>query len=132
MKFGYTPEKQTLHDISLCAELGKIAFVDATGAGKMTITNQIDRFYDIGGGKIRYDGINIEKNKKSDLRRSLEMVLQDVNLFTGTVMENLKYGNPDATDEECVSAAKLANADGFIRMLQGYDTVLLGDGSGLL
>lgn len=133
VNFGYTPEKQTLHDISLCAEPGqKIAFVGATGAGKTTITNLINRFYDIGGGKIRYDGINIEKIKKSDLRRSLGMVLQDVNLFTGTVMENLKYGNPDATDEECVSAAKLANADGFIRMLpQGYDTVLSGDGSGL-
>ena len=133
VNFGYTPEKQTLHDISLCAEPGqKIAFVGATGAGKTTITNLINRFYDIGGGKIRYDGINIEKIKKSDLRRSLGMVLQDVNLFTGTVMENLKYGNPDATDEECISAAKLANADGFIRMLpQGYDTVLSGDGSGL-
>ena len=133
VNFGYTPEKQTLCDISLCAEPGqKIAFVGATGAGKTTITNLINRFYDIGGGKIRYDGINIEKIKKSDLRRSLGMVLQDVNLFTGTVMENLKYGNPDATDEECVSAAKLANADGFIRMLpQGYDTVLSGDGSGL-
>lgn len=116
-----------MHDISLCAEPGqKNAFVDATGAGKMTITNQIDRFYDIGGGKIRYDGINIEKIKKSDLRRSLEMVLQDVNLFTGTVMENLKYGNPDATDEECVSAAKLANADGFIRMLQGVRYGFIG------
>lgn len=133
VNFGYTLEKQTLHDISLCAEPGqKIAFVGATGAGKTTITNLINRFYDIGGGKIRYDGINIEKIKKSDLRRSLGMVLQDVNLFTGTVMENLKYGNPDATDEECISAAKLANADGFIRMLpQGYDTVLSGDGSGL-
>lgn len=133
VNFGYISGKQTLHDISLCAEPGqKIAFVGATGAGKTTITNLINRFYDIGGGKIRYDGINIEKIKKSDLRRSLGMVLQDVNLFTGTVMENLKYGNPDATDEECVSAAKLANADGFIRMLpQGYDTVLSGDGSGL-
>ena len=133
VNFGYTPEKQILHDISLCAEPGqKIAFVGATGAGKTTITNLINRFYDIGGGKIRYDGINIEKIKKSDLRQSLGMVLQDVYLFTGTVMENLKYGNPDATDEECVSAAKLANADGFIRMLpQGYYTVLSGDGSGL-
>ncbi len=131
--FGYTPEKQVLYDVSLYAEPAqKIAFVGATGAGKTTITNLINRFYDIADGKIRYDGININKIKKADLRRSLGVVLQDVNLFTGTVMENLRYGNPDATDEECIPAAKLANADGFIRMLpQGYHTVLKGDGSGL-
>ena len=131
--FGYVPEKEVLHDISLYAEPGqKIAFVGATGAGKTTITNLINRFYDIADGKIRYDGININKIKKADLRRSLGVVLQDVNLFTGTVMENLRYGNPDATDEDCINAAKLANADSFIRMLpQGYDTVLKGDGSGL-
>ena len=131
--FGYTPDKTVLHDISLYAEPGqKIAFVGATGAGKTTITNLINRFYDIDDGKIRYDGINISKIKKADLRRSLGVVLQEVNLFTGTVMENLRYGNPDATDEECIAAAKLANADGFIRMLpQGYNTVLKGDGSGL-
>ena len=104
----------------------------ATGAGKTTITNLINRFYDIADGKIRYDGININKIKKADLRRSLGVVLQDVNLFTDTVMENIRYGNPNATDEECIAAARLANADGFIRMLpQGYDTVLQGDGSGL-
>lgn len=131
--FGYTPEKTVLHDISLYAKPGqKIAFVGATGAGKTTITNLINRFYDIADGKIRYDGININKIKKSDLRRSLGIVLQDVNLFTATVMDNIRYGNPDATDEECIAAAKLANADSFIRMLpQGYDTVLHGDGSGL-
>ncbi len=131
--FGYTPEKEVLHDITLYAEPGqKVAFVGATGAGKTTITNLINRFYDIADGKIRYDGININKIKKADLRRSLGIVLQDVNLFTGTVMENLRYGNPAATDEECIAAAKLANADGFIRMLpQGYHTVLKGDGSGL-
>lgn len=131
--FGYVPEKQVLHDISLCAEPGqKIAFVGATGAGKTTITNLINRFYDIADGKIRYDGININKIKKADLRRSLGVVLQEVNLFTGTVMENLRYGNPDATEEDCIAAAKLVNADGFIRMLpQGYHTVLKGDGSGL-
>ena len=131
--FGYVPEKQILYDVSLYAEPGqKIAFVGATGAGKTTITNLINRFYDIADGKIRYDGININKIKKADLRRSLGVVLQDVNLFTGTVMENLRYGNPDATDEDCIAAAKLANADGFIRRLpQGYDTVLKGDGSGL-
>ena len=131
--FGYTPDKIVLHDISLYAEPGqKIAFVGATGAGKTTITNLINRFYDIDDGKIRYDGININKIRKADLRRSLGIVLQEVNLFTGTVMENLRYGNPDATDEECIAAAKLANADGFIRMLpQGYNTVLKGDGSGL-
>lgn len=131
--FGYVPDKQILHDITLYAEQGqKIAFVGATGAGKTTITNLINRFYDIDDGKIRYDGININKIKKADLRRSLGVVLQDVNLFTGTVMENLKYGNPDATDEECIEAAKLANAHNFIMMLpKGYQTVLQGDGSGL-
>ena len=131
--FGYVPDKQVLYDVSLYAEPGqKIAFVGATGAGKTTITNLINRFYDITDGKIRYDGININKIKKADLRRSLGVVLQEVNLFTGTVMENLRYGNPDATDEDCIAAAKLANADGFIRMLpQGYNTVLKGDGSGL-
>jgi ATP-binding cassette subfamily B multidrug efflux pump len=131
--FGYDPEKPVLHDITLYANPGqKIAFVGATGAGKTTITNLINRFYDIEDGKIRYDGININKIKKHDLRHSLGLVLQDVNLFTGTVMENIRFGNPDATDEECIEAAKLANADGFIRMLpQGYDTVLSGSGSGL-
>lgn len=131
--FGYVPDKQVLYDVSLYAEPGqKIAFVGATGAGKTTITNLINRFYDIADGKIRYDGININKIKKADLRRSLGVVLQEVNLFTGTVMENLRYGNPNATDEDCIAAAKLANADGFIRMLpQGYNTVLKGDGSGL-
>lgn len=131
--FGYVPDKQVLYDVSLYAEPGqKIAFVGATGAGKTTITNLINRFYDIADGKIRYDGININKIKKADLRRSLGVVLQEVNLFTGTVMENLRYGNPDATDEDCIAAAKLANADGFIRMLpDGYNTFLKGDGSGL-
>lgn len=131
--FGYNPKKTVLHDITLFAEPGqKVAFVGATGAGKTTITNLINRFYDIADGKIRYDDININKIRKSDLRRSLGIVLQDVNLFTGTVMDNLRYGKLDATDEECISAAKLANADGFIRMLpDGYDTVLEGDGSGL-
>ncbi|MGN1481320.1 ABC transporter ATP-binding protein [Porcipelethomonas sp.] len=131
--FGYIPKKQVLHNITLYAEPGqKVAFVGATGAGKTTITNLINRFYDIADGKIRYDGININKIKKADLRRSLGVVLQDVNLFTGTVMENLRYGNPNATDDDCIAAAKLANADGFIRMLpQGYNTVLKGDGSGL-
>lgn len=131
--FGYVPEKTVLHNIKLYAEPGqKVAFVGATGAGKTTITNLINRFYDIADGKIRYDGININKIKKADLRRSLGIVLQDVNLFTGTVMDNLRYGKPDATDEECIAAAKLANADGFIRMLpDGYNTILKGDGSGL-
>ena len=131
--FGYVPDTQVLYDVSLYAEPGqKIAFVGATGAGKTTITNLINRFYDIADGKIRYDGININKIKKADLRRSLGVVLQEVNLFTGTVMENLRYGNPDATDEDCIAAAKLANADGFIRMLpEGYNTFLKGDGSGL-
>ena len=131
--FSYVEGKQVLSDITLYAEPGqKIALVGATGAGKTTITNLINRFYDIDDGKIRYDGININKIKKSDLRRSLGIVLQEVNLFTGTVMDNLRYGNPQATDEQCVAAARLANADGFIRMLpQGYDTILKGDGSGL-
>ena len=131
--FGYEENKTVLHDITLYAEPGqKVAFVGATGAGKTTITNLINRFYDIADGKIRYDGININKIRKSDLRRSLGIVLQDVNLFTGTVMENLRYGRLDATDEECIAAAKLVNADGFIRMLpDGYDTMLSGDGSGL-
>ena len=131
--FGYVEEKQVLHNVSLYAKPGqKIAFVGATGAGKTTITNLINRFYDIADGKIRYDDININKIKKSDLRHSLGVVLQDVNLFTGTVMENIRYGKLDATDEECIAAAKLANAHDFITMLpQGYNTVLTGDGSGL-
>ncbi len=131
--FAYDEGKTVLHDITLYAEPGqKVAFVGATGAGKTTITNLINRFYDIADGKIRYDGININKIKKQDLRRSLGVVLQDVNLFTGTVMENIRYGKLDATDEECIAAAKLANADSFIRMLpHGYNTVLEGDGSGL-
>ena len=131
--FGYDPEKLILHDITLTARPGqKIAFVGATGAGKTTIMNLINRFYDIDDGKIRYDGININKIKKYDLRRSLGMVFQDVNLFTGTVMDNIRFGKPDATDEECIEAAKLANADNFIRMLpDGYDTVLTGGGAGL-
>ncbi len=131
--FGYEANKTVLHDITLYAKPGqKVAFVGATGAGKTTITNLINRFYDIADGKIRYDGININKIRKADLRRSLGMVLQDVNLFTGTVLDNIRYGKLDATDEECIAAAKLANADGFIRMLpQGYRTVLEGDGSGL-
>lgn len=131
--FGYVPEKIVLHNIDIYAEPGqKVAFVGATGAGKTTITNLINRFYDIADGKIRYDGININKIKKADLRRSLGVILQDVNLFTGTVMENIRYGRLDATDEECIAAAKLANAHGFIEMLpNGYNTVLSGDGSGL-
>jgi ATP-binding cassette subfamily B protein len=131
--FGYNPDQLVLHNISMYAKPGqKVAFVGATGAGKTTITNLINRFYDIADGKIRYDGINIRKIRKDDLRASLGMVLQDVNLFTGTVMENIRYGKLDATDTECIEAAKLANADGFIRMLpQGYNTILTGDGSGL-
>ena len=131
--FGYVPDKIVLHNIDIYAEPGqKIAFVGATGAGKTTITNLINRFYDIADGKIRYDGININKIKKADLRRSLGVVLQDVNLFTGTVMDNIRYGRLDATDEEGIAAAKLANAHGFIEMLpEGYNTVLKGDGSGL-
>ena len=131
--FGYEPGKTVLHNISLWAKPGqKIAFVGATGAGKTTITNLINRFYDIADGKIRYDSININKIKKSDLRRSLGMVLQDTHLFTGTVMDNIRYGRLDATDEECVAAARLANADGFIRRLpDGYNTMLTGDGANL-
>ncbi len=131
--FGYTDDKIVLHNIDLYAQPGeKVAFVGATGAGKTTITNLINRFYDLADGKIRYDGININKIKKSDLRRSLGVVLQDVNLFTGTVMENIRYGKRGATDEEVYAAARLANADGFINMLpDGYDTLLTGDGSGL-
>ena len=131
--FGYSPEKTVLHNISLYAKPGqKVAFVGATGAGKTTITTLINRFYNIESGKIRYDGININKIKKEDLRRSLGVVLQDVNLFTGTVMDNIRYGRLNATDEECIAAARLANADGFINMLKdGYQTVLTGDGSGL-
>ena len=131
--FGYDEEKLVLHHISLWAKPGqKIAFVGATGAGKTTITNLINRFYDIADGKIRYDGININKIKKPDLRRSLGIVLQDTHLFTGTVMENIRYGKLDATDEDCIAAAKLANADDFIRRLpDGYDTMLTGDGGNL-
>ncbi len=131
--FGYTDDKIVLHDIRMYATPGqKIAFVGATGAGKTTITNLINRFYDVSDGKIRYDGININKIKKADLRHSLGIVLQDTHLFTGTVAENIRYGKLDATDEEVRAAAKLANADGFIRRLpHGYDTVLTGDGSNL-
>ena len=131
--FGYVPEKTVLHDVTLYARPGqKIAFVGATGAGKTTITNLINRFYDIADGKIRYDDININKIRKSDLRRSLGVVLQDTNLFTGTVMENIRYGKLDATDEECIAAAKLANAHGFIeRLPKGYDTELTGNGASL-
>ena len=131
--FGYVPEKQVLTDVSLYARPGqKIAFVGATGAGKTTITNLINRFYDIADGKIRYDGININKIRKDDLRRSLGIVLQDTNLFTGTVMENIRYGRLDATDEECIAAARLANADDFIcRLPQGYYTMLTGNGANL-
>ena len=131
--FGYTPEKTVLHDISLYAKPGqKVAFVGSTGAGKTTITNLINRFYDIEDGKIRYDGININKIKKADLRHSLGIVLQDTNLFTGTVMENIRYGNLDARDEECIAAAELAGADDFIRRLpEGYNTMLYGNGANL-
>lgn len=131
--FGYNDDKIVLHDVKLYAEPGqKIAFVGSTGAGKTTITNLINRFYDIQDGKIRYDGINVNKIKKADLRRSLGIVLQDTHLFTGTVMDNIRYGKLDATDEEVIAAAKLANADGFIRHLpDGYDTVLTGDGANL-
>ena len=131
--FGYNEEKTILHNIKLYAEPGqKVAFVGSTGAGKTTITNLINRFYDIQDGKIRYDGININKIKKADLRRSLGIVLQDTHLFTGTVADNIRYGNLNATDEEVAKAAKLANADGFIeRLPQGYDTVLTGDGANL-
>ncbi len=131
--FGYVPEKQVLTDVSLYAKPGQqIAFVGATGAGKTTITNLLNRFYDIADGKIRYDGININKIKKADLRRSLGIVLQDTNLFTGTVMENIRYGRLDATDEECIDAAKLANAHDFIsRLPEGYQTMLKNNGSNL-
>ncbi len=131
--FGYTEDKIVLHNITLYAEPGqKIAFVGATGAGKTTITNLINRFYDLADGKIRYDGININKIKKTDLRRSLGIVLQDTHLFTGTVMENIRYGKLNATDEEIYAAAKLANAHDFInRLPDGYDTMLSGDGSSL-
>ncbi|HIS68344.1 MAG TPA: ABC transporter ATP-binding protein [Candidatus Gallacutalibacter stercoravium] len=131
--FGYTDDKIVLHNIKLFATPGqKIAFVGSTGAGKTTITNLINRFYDIQDGKIRYDGINVNKIKKADLRRSLGIVLQDTHLFTGTVMDNIRYGRLDATDEECIAAAKLANAHGFIKRLpDGYQTVLTGDGGNL-
>ena len=133
MDFGYVPEKLVLRDITLYAEPGqKVAFVGATGAGKTTITNLINRFYDIDDGKIRYDGININKIRKSDLRRSLGIVLQDVNLFTGTVMDNIRYGKLDASDEECIAAAKLANAHDFIiRLPEGYNTMLTANGANL-
>ena len=131
--FGYVPEKTVLHDVTLYAYPGqKIAFVGATGAGKTTITNLLNRFYDIGDGKIRYDGININKIRKADLRRSLGIVLQETNLFTGTVMDNIRYGKLDATDEECIAAARLANAHDFIlRLPKGYDTELTGNGASL-
>ncbi len=131
--FGYEENKTVLNGITLWANAGqKIAFVGSTGAGKTTITNLINRFYDVPDGKIRYDGININKIKKSDLRRSMSMVLQDTHLFTGTVMDNIRYGRLDATDEECIEAARLANADGFIRHLpEGYNTMLVADGSNL-
>ena len=129
----WSDDKMVLHDVKLYAEPGqKIAFVGSTGAGKTTITNLINRFYDIQDGKIRYDGINVNKIKKADLRRSLGIVLQDTHLFTGTVADNIRYGKLDASDAEVIAAAKLANADGFIRLLpQGYDTVLTGDGANL-
>ncbi|OJG79191.1 hypothetical protein RV10_GL001024 [Enterococcus pallens] len=131
--FGYTKTKKILHDINLYAKPGqKLAFVGATGAGKTTITNLINRFYDIQGGKLRYDGINIEKIKKSALRKRIGVVLQDTNLFTGTVLDNIRYGNPDATDKDCIEAAKLANADDFINLLpEGYNTILKNNGSSL-
>ena len=133
VNFGYNLDKPVLHDITWFAKPGqKIALVGATGAGKTTVTNLINRFYDIQDGMILYDGISVKGIRKPDLRRSLGVVLQDVNLFTGTVMDNIRYGRLDATDEECIAAAKLTNADGFIRMLpNGYQTVLEGDGSGL-
>ena len=131
--FSYDGKKTVLHDININAKPGeKIAFVGSTGAGKTTITNLINRFYDIADGKIRYDDININKIQKASLRRSLGMVLQDTHLFTGTVMENIRYGRLEATDEECIMAAKLARADGFIRRLpEGYNTMLKGDGGNL-
>ena len=131
--FGYAPDKTVLHDISLYAEPGqKLAFVGATGAGKTTITNLINRFYDIADGKIKYDGVNINRIKKADLRHSLGIVLQDVNLFTGTVMDNIRYGKLDATDDDCIRAAKLANAHDFItRLPEGYNTMLTSNGANL-
>ena len=131
--FGYNEKHLVLHNVSVYAKPGqKIAFVGATGAGKTTITNLINRFYDIADGKIRYDGININKIKKKDLRRSLGVVLQDTNLFSGTIMDNIRYGRLDATDEECIKAAKLANADSFItRLPSGYNTYIKGSGSNL-
>ena len=131
--FGYTSEKIVLHDIKMYAKPGqKIAFVGSTGAGKTTITNLLNRFYDIQDGKIRYDGINVTKIRKADLRRAIGIVLQETNLFSATVMENIRYGKLDATDEEVIAAAKLANADGFIRRLpDGYQTILRGNGSNL-
>ena len=131
--FGYDPDKIVLHHITLYAHPGqKVAFVGATGAGKTTITNLLNRFYDIADGKIRYDGININKIKKDDLRRSLGMVLQDTSLFTGTVMDNIRYGRLDATDEECIAAAKLVSAHDFItRLPEGYNTMLTADGANL-
>ncbi|MCI7631183.1 MAG: ATP-binding cassette domain-containing protein, partial [Collinsella sp.] len=131
--FSYDGEHTVLHEVNVYARPGqKVAFVGATGAGKTTITNLINRFYDIADGKIRYDGINVNKIRKADLRRSLGVVLQDVNLFTGTVMDNIRYGNLDATDEECIAAAKLAGADDFItRLPDGYDTMLTGNGAQL-
>src|SRR5699024_8848485 len=130
--FEYEPDKPVLHDISLYAKPGqKVAFVGATGAGKTTITNLLNRFYDIADGKIRYDGININKIKKADLRHSMGIVLQDVNLYTGTVMENIRYGKLDAPDNECIAAAKLSNAHEFIsRLPDGYETMLTQNGSG--
>ena len=131
--FAYEEGKEVLHDVSVYAEPGqKVAFVGATGAGKTTITNLINRFYDIDDGKIRYDGINVNKIKKADLRRSLGLVLQETNLFTGTVMDNIRYGRLDATDEECREAARLAGADDFIsRLPDGYDTMLTNNGANL-
>ena len=133
MSFGYDEKKIVLHNLTLYAKPGqKVAFVGSTGAGKTTITNLINRFYDVQDGKIYYDGININKIKKADLRRSLGIVLQDTHLFTGSVMENIRYGRLDATDEECIEAAKLAGADDFIRRLpDGYNTKISGDGSEL-
>ena len=131
--FGYVPDKTVLHNISLYAKPGqKIAFVGSTGAGKTTITNLLNRFYDIQDGKIRFDGININKIKKADLRRSLGMILQDTNLFTGTIKENIRFGKLDATDEEVIAAAKLANAHDFIMMMpDGYDTMITNNGESL-
>ena len=133
MNFGYVPEKTVLHDVSLYAKPGqKIAFVGSTGAGKTTITNLINRFYDIQDGKIQYDGININDISKRDLRRSLGMVLQEIQLFTGTVLDNIRYGRLDATDQECIEAAKLVGADDFIRRLSnGYHTIISGTASNL-